>query len=158
MSKADISPTPIRSRRAVLAGIASAAALPAAAVIPATALPTAGLPATPAADPIYAMIDVHRKAHAAHMASIKLQERFERRYGGGHGSWISEKPCCDEDDIFMALVAAPATTVQGLSAKLAYFDELSGEFETEWMVSQRAEAAVLIQSFTASLKNIGVLS
>jgi hypothetical protein len=58
----------------------------------------------------------------------------------------------------MALVAAPATTMQGLSAKLAYFDELAGEFETEWMIRERAEAAVLIQSFAASLKNIGVQS
>lgn len=46
--------------------------------------------------------------------------------------------------------------MQGLLAKLAYFDELAGEFETEWMVHERAEAAVLIQSFAASLENIGV--
>jgi hypothetical protein len=124
----------------------------------AAAIPTMSLAAAPTIDPMFDLIETHREAHAAHMASLALQERFERRYGGGHGSWISEKPCCDEDDIFMALVAAPATTVQGLSAKLAYFDELSGEFETEWMVPERAEAAVLIQSFTASLKNIGVLS
>jgi hypothetical protein len=58
----------------------------------------------------------------------------------------------------MAFVAEPAATVQGLLAKLAYFDELAGEFETEWMVYDRAEAAVLIQCFAASLKNIGVLS
>ena len=57
-----------------------------------------------------------------------------------------------------AWVAEPATTVQGLVAKLAYFDELAGEFETEWMVYDRPEAAVLIQSFAASLRNIGVQS
>jgi hypothetical protein len=28
----------------------------------------------------------------------------------------------------------------GLFAKLAYFDELDGELETEWMVRERAEA------------------
>jgi hypothetical protein len=32
---------------------------------------------------------------------------------------------------FEAFVAEPAATVQGLLAKLAYFDELAGEFETE---------------------------
>ena len=48
MSQADISTTPIRSRRAVLAGIASASALPSAVGIPATALA-----ARLAADPIF---------------------------------------------------------------------------------------------------------
>jgi hypothetical protein len=37
MSKADVSTTPIRSRRAVLAGLASTAALPIAAIVPADA-------------------------------------------------------------------------------------------------------------------------
>jgi hypothetical protein len=47
MSKADISTTPILSRRAVLAGIASAAALPFAATIPTTAAAApAGNPST----------------------------------------------------------------------------------------------------------------
>jgi hypothetical protein len=111
-----------------------------------------------AVDPVFELIEIHRKAHAAHMAALQLQNRFERRYGAGQGSWVSTKPCHDEDDAFEAFVAEPAATVQGLSAKLAYFDELAGEFETEWMVCDRAEAGVLIQSFAASLKNIGVLS
>jgi hypothetical protein len=124
----------------------------------ATAIPAADARVNPGhtADPIYAAIAVHRKAHIAHMASLELQSRFERRYGIGKGSWVSTEPCHDEDDAFMAFVAEPATTVQGLFAKLAYFDELAGEFETEWMIRERAEAAVLIQSFAASLKNIGV--
>ncbi len=112
--------------------------------------------ATPAADPIYAAIAVHRKAHIAHMASLELQARLEKTHRASEVSWVSTKPCHDEDDAFMAFVAEPAATVQGLFAKLAYFDELAGEFETEWMIRERAEAAVLIQSFTASLKNIGV--
>jgi hypothetical protein len=109
-----------------------------------------------AADPIFAAIEAHRKTHIAHMASLAVQARFERRYGIGEGSWVSAKPCEDEFDAFAAFVAESATTVQGLFAKLAYFDELAGDFETEWMVNDRAEAAVLIQSFGASLKNIGV--
>jgi hypothetical protein len=134
------------TRRRFLSVAAGATAL---AVAPARA-------AAPAADPIYAAIAVHRKAHIAHMASLELQARFERRYGIGKGNWVSTKPCHDEDDAFMAFVAEPATTAQGLFAKLAYFDELAGEFETEWMIRERAEAAVLIQSFAASLKNIVV--
>jgi hypothetical protein len=119
-------------------------------------IPTAVLAAAAAIDPVFELIEAHRKAHAAHMASLELQARFERRYGIGGASWVSTKPCHDEDEAFTAFVAEPAATVQGLLAKLAYFDELAGEFETEWIVRDRAEAAVLIQSFAASLKNIGV--
>src|SRR6266702_3206191 len=64
------------------------------------------VPSTP--DPVFGLIEAHRKAHAAHMASLELQNRFERRYGAGHGNWISEKPCHDENDAFEALVAEPA--------------------------------------------------
>jgi hypothetical protein len=142
--------TPIDTMRRHLLTIAAGGAL--AVAIPATA----ALPAAPAVDPVFGLIEIHRKAHAAHMASLELQNRFERRYGIGQGSWVSTKPCHDEDDAFTAFVAEPAATVQGLFAKLAYFDELTGELETEWMVRERAEAEVLIQSFAASLRNIGV--
>ena len=74
----------------------------------AAAIPTAALATAPAVDPIFNLIEAHRKAHAAHMASLELLNRFERRYGAGHGSWISTKPCHAEDDAFVAFVAAPA--------------------------------------------------
>jgi len=57
MSKADISTTPILPRRAVLAGIASAAVIP-----------TATWAATPVADPIFAAIEAYRQADAACVA------------------------------------------------------------------------------------------
>jgi len=57
MSKADISTTPIRSRRAVLAGLASAAALPIAGALPTSAEATT--------DPIFAAMDAYRQARAA---------------------------------------------------------------------------------------------
>jgi hypothetical protein len=97
------------SRRAALAGLAMLpAALPVAATI----------------DPVFELIETHRKTHIAHVSSLELQARFERRYGIGEGSWISTQPCHDEDDAFTALVVEPATTMQGLLAKLAYFGEL----------------------------------
>jgi hypothetical protein len=124
----------------------------------ASAIAAPALPAARPSDPIFELIEAHRQTHAAHMASLKLQDRFERRYGGGHGGWISEKPCHDEDHAFTEMVAAPATTLPGLIAKLDYFQELSSEFETEWMVNDRAEAADVIQSFAASVKHILVQS
>ena len=90
-----LSPTRRRFLTVAAAG-ATALALP-----PSTA-------AAPAVDPIINLIEAHRKAHAAHMASLELQNRFERRYGAGQGSWVSTKPCHDEDDAFVAFVAAPA--------------------------------------------------
>jgi hypothetical protein len=60
MSKADPCTTPIRSRRAVLAGIASAAALPIAGALPTSAEATT--------DPIFAAIDAFRRADAAVVA------------------------------------------------------------------------------------------
>jgi hypothetical protein len=112
------------------------------------------MPRPSSPDPVFGLIEAHRKAHAAHVASLELQSRFERRYGSGHGNWISTQPCHDEDDAFEAFVAAPATTIQGLRAKMAYFEELASEFETEWMVYDRVACPALIESFTASLANI----
>jgi hypothetical protein len=148
MSQANGNTYPIRSRRAVRAGIAAGAAV-------AAAIPAAAVAAAPAADPVFDLIQIHRKAHSAHVASLNLQDRFERRFGVGEGSWISEKPCHDENDAFVAFEAEPAATLAGLFAKLAYLEELANEFETEWMVRDRADVSVIIQSFAVSLKNIG---
>jgi hypothetical protein len=63
MSKADISTTPIRSRRAVLTGMAAAAALPIAVALPATVPAFAIAP-----DPIFAAMDEYRHAHALFFA------------------------------------------------------------------------------------------
>jgi hypothetical protein len=48
-----------------------------------------------------------------------------------------------------AEVEEPATPPPSLIAKLDYYQELSSEFETERMIGDRVEAAVLIQSFAA---------
>jgi len=120
----------------------------------AAAIPTATLAGIPAIDPMFDLIEAHRKAHAAHMASLELQNRFERRYGAGQGSWISTKPCHDENEAFEALIAAAATTLPGLLAKLNYMEELSSEFETEWMIEERPDPGVLFRSFAESIANL----
>jgi hypothetical protein len=66
MSQADNCTTLIRSRRAVLAGIASAAAIPSTAALVATAAPA--LPAEAATDPIFTALDTFYRADAAFMA------------------------------------------------------------------------------------------
>lgn len=73
----------------------------------AAAIPAVALAGAPAVDPVFELIEAHRRAHAAHMSSLDLQNRFERRYGPGKGSWISTQPCHDADDAFVAFVASP---------------------------------------------------
>ena len=113
-------------------------------------------PAAPAIDPVFELIEIHRNAHAAHITALHLQARLEKTGRPSDVGWVSTKPCHDEDAAFVAFVAAAATTIPGLLAKLDYFAELASKFEPEWMVCERAECAVVIQSFAASLKNIGV--
>src|ERR1700720_2982856 len=101
----------------------------------ASAIAAPALPAVSTVDPVFDLIEAHRQAHAAHMASLELQNRLERQHDS-RADWVSTKPCHDEADAFEALIAAPAITPQGLLAKLAYLQELASEFETEWMIDE----------------------
>jgi hypothetical protein len=116
------------------------------------------LASAPTVDPIFAIIDAHRKTHVAHMAALTRQSQLETSDFDRDHDDVVEQTCLAEDDAFEAFVAAPATTIEGLVTKLAYFEELASEHDTEWLVHDCVECADLINSFTASLKNIGVLS
>jgi hypothetical protein len=70
MSKADHCTTPIRSRRAVLAGLASAAALPIAAALPTNA--------EQSADPIFAIIDKHQAATTVWKEAVRVEFAYEK--------------------------------------------------------------------------------
>jgi hypothetical protein len=123
------------SRRNALAVLAAIPCIPV--VLPAVA-------AQP--DPIFAAIEAHRKANAAHEAAIKSSE------GLMDWSSITEKPCHDENDAFDTLIAAPAATLQGLVAKLAYLRAIAESGEA-WMLDEREGTALhLIDSFSASLR------
>jgi len=148
---------PTRRRFLAVAAVASAVGsgtLAAAAAMDPSVPAAVTMPRPSTPDPVFGLIEAHRKAHAAHVASLELQNRFERRYGSGHGNWISTKPCHDEDDAFVAMVEAPATSLPGLSAKLAYLQGLGSEFETEWMIEDRADAGALVRSFAVSVANV----
>ena len=143
--------TPTDTNRRRFLSVAAGGAV--AAAIPLTALPAAAdLPA----DQVFELIETHRRTHAAHVESLALQSRLERKHGIGECGWVSEKPCHEEDNAFDRLVTASATTLPGLIAWLDYLQELASEFETEWMMYDRTPAAVLVDSFVTSLKNIGV--
>jgi hypothetical protein len=139
---------------AAVASVVSAGTLAAAAARAPDVPQAVTMPRPSSPDPVFGLIEAHRKAHAAHVASLELQNRFERRDGIGHGNWISTQPCHDEDDAFVAMVEAPATSLPGLSAKLAYLRGLGSEFETEWMIEDRPDAGALVRSFAASIANV----
>jgi hypothetical protein len=53
--------------------------------------------------------------------------------------------CAASADSFDALVAVPATTPAGLLAKLTYLQELTNEFETEFMVTEEVFVPALVE-------------
>jgi hypothetical protein len=110
MSKADHSTTPILSRRAALAGVASTVALPIAAALPAPALAVT-------TDPIFAAIDAHRQAEAACSACGDLP--------GGAPDELADR----WGEAFRALVRTRPTTPAGLVALTTWAreDSLDGE-------------------------------
>jgi hypothetical protein len=146
--------TPIDSKRRRFLAVAAGASVASVGTLAVAAAMPAATPyrAACAVDPIYAAIDAHRRANAAHWAAIEASEGLTD-WGG-----ITEQPCHDENDAFEVLIGAPATTLAGLRAKLAYLRAIA-EGEEAWMLDEREGAALLlIDSFTASLRNAGVLS
>ncbi len=106
------------------------------------------------ADPVFDLIEAHRKANAAHYAAIRELDRLEKI--DGFTDWgITQKPCDDENDAFDSLVEAVAATLPGIFAKVDYLREIAQR--EAWMLDERAGTALaLIESFVASLKNIMV--
>jgi hypothetical protein len=118
----------------------------------AAAIPTAALTAAPAIDPVFELIEAHRKARVAHYAAIRELARREAR-GDWDSDWITEQPSVDDYDAFDRVVGAAATTPAGLFAKINYLREFA-EREA-WMFGERDRAAIaLLESFEASINNI----
>jgi hypothetical protein len=106
-------------------------------------------------DPVFAMIDTHRKACKAHLDAMQLQNRIEKTRGSVAANWIAERPCRDENEAFAGLVSSVATTVSGLQAKLAYLRELAEDDEWGWVFDEREGTALgLIESFCGSIRNV----
>jgi hypothetical protein len=129
----------MRSRRNSRLSVALAAASPPA-------------PLATAADPIFAAIEVHRAADAAHNAAIADQSRLELLHGF-EGDWedITGKASDDEFEAFEMLLGATATTLHGLYAKLEYLQGIAEQ--QSWMLSDLSSAPkLLIESFSASLR------
>jgi hypothetical protein len=152
--------TPTRRRFLTVAAIGSmigAGSLAAAAMAPnvpaAVTIPLAPATAGPAAlqDPVIGLIEAHRKAEAVHLASLRELERLEK--AGIEDSDVSEQPCHAEFEAFDALLAAGATTLPGLIAKLFYLQDIANR--EAWMLNDRPDAAIhLLEGFMASVMNV----
>jgi hypothetical protein len=104
-------------------------------------------------DPVFGLIEAHRKAGCDHEAALVEQARLEQ-VGDNAAAWmVSEAPCHAEFDAFDALLSAAATTVPGIVAQLAYLQEIAEH--DGWRFSDREDSAtMLLEGFAASIANI----
>jgi len=154
---------PTRRRFLITAAIGSvvgAGSLAAAAMAPndvpqAVTVPLAlGKPvSTSAPDPMFGMIEAHRKADRDHEAALDEQERLELIGDDAAADLAAEASCHAAFKAFDALLSAAATTVPGILAQLAYLQEIAKR--EAWMFNDRADSAPrLIEGFAASIANV----
>jgi hypothetical protein len=137
------------SRRAVLAGIATAPALAA----PALALTSAG------PDPIFAAIENHKGLNAAFSRALLLKDTFEGEHGFSdtspqHDDLVrredetcdAEREACDE------MLATVPTTFAGVLALLRYVEQERGEFLDETAFKE------LLSTTVSALATLGAVS
>jgi hypothetical protein len=131
MSKAKNLTIPIRSRRAVLAGVASAAAIP----IAAATTPLAALAAGAAVDPIFAVLDAFYRADAEYMAWEGSEEGLEM-------SWVRYNPRL----ITWSSKPARRRSPDLLRSPLGFASDMSGCTRTAVFCWMEATAQLLPQS------------
>jgi hypothetical protein len=103
----------------------------------------------PSSDPVFGLIEAHRKAEAKHNRSVNLH--------GFEGDPITEKSFGDVRISFMAVVEAAATTPPGLVAKATYLQDLARR--EAWMFEQVDPVAVqLVEAFAASVENVSAMA
>jgi hypothetical protein len=104
-------------------------------------------------DPVFGLIEAHRKAGCDHEAALVEQARLEQ-IGDNAAAWlVSEAPCHAEFKAFDALLSAAATTVPGIVAQLAYLQDIAEH--DGWRFSDREDSAtMLLEGFAASIANI----
>jgi hypothetical protein len=104
-------------------------------------------------DPMFGMIEAHRKADRDHEAALDEQDRLERIGDDAAADLAAEASCHAAFKAFDALLSAAATTVPGILAQLAYLQEIARR--EAWMFNDRADSAPrLIEGFAASIANV----
>jgi hypothetical protein len=150
------------SRRAFLivaafASVAGAGSLAAAAMAPndvPKVITVQLAPAIAGHDPVFGLIEAHRKADRDHEAALDEQERVERIGDEAAADLAGEASCHAAFKAFDVLLAAPAETLPGLVAKLYYLQSIAHRGDA-WMLTDRPDAAIhLLEGFAASIANV----
>jgi hypothetical protein len=110
-----------RSRRAVLAGIATAAVLPLAVAIPTTEAATT--------DPAFALIAEKLAADAAHGEAIDAQDRADAEFGydsvaASEADESCSAACWALHEIDWRIARTPPTTLRGIAAVLRFANQM----------------------------------
>jgi len=147
---------PTRRRFLAVAAVASAVGagtLAAAARAPNDVPQAVTVPRRSSPDPVFGLIEAHRKAGCDHEAALVEQAHLEQ-IGDNAAAWlVSEAPCHAEFNAFDALLSAAATTVPGIVAQLAYLQEIAEH--NAWMFSDHEDSAPrLLKGFAASIANV----
>ena len=104
-------------------------------------------------DPVFGLIEAHRKAGRDYDAALVEQGRLEQ-IGDDAAAWaICEAPCDAEFKAFDALLSGAATTVPGLLGQLAYLQDIAEHNACRFSDCEDA-ASMLLEGFAASIANI----
>ena len=107
-------------------------------------------------DPMFGLIDAHRKALATWKASLDELDHLEEMnsYGPVDDSFV-EGACSASHDTFMAVVGGAASTLPGLRAKAAYLQEIARSKDEAWVLVDYDDVATsMVEGFAASMENI----
>ena len=109
---------PVATRRRFLAvaavgSIVGAGSLAAVAMTPNDVPVAVTVPRHSGPDPVFGLIEAHKKADRDHEAALDEQEHLER-IGDKAADWIGEATCHASFNAFEVLLAAPATTLPGI--------------------------------------------
>jgi hypothetical protein len=134
------------------AGVAAGGTVLALATVPPA--PAASAQASPQ-DPVFGLIEVHRRARVWYLASLDEQNRLER-LDDPAAELVAEGPCNAEFEALDILINTPAVTFAGLLAWASYLDEIRRT--EEWMFTDNPFAPALIATFAEALGNLAVTS
>ncbi len=133
-----------------LAAAAMASSIPQAVTVPSIA----SSPALP--DPVFGLIEAHRKADRDFDAALDEQGRLERIGDEAAADLVGEAPCHAAFNAFDVLLAAPAATLPGIVAKLADLQDIAKR-DARMFNDRDGSAILLIESFAASIANVSAV-
>jgi len=145
MSKADISTTPIRSRRAGMAGLAVTVSIAATASSSAPAARSARA----TADPVFALIETHKALETALRSVVRENDHAE-----GNDSLVDAAHDAEMSALVNLIETVP-TTLAGVIASMTY---VSGLSDLQYGRLEGDEISALLRNLAEALEGSAVAS